>query len=157
MIIERKENMQKNKIIVENGRTTIIDNKPAKEPSIKRLNSDLLDEMQAVFDKVEKNSQKISAMGTQENQVNQNNIGNNLIGCNQSGLMSLLPLIAGMGGKNMSNISSIMSNLQTSQNGGGNVNILSQLLPLLQNLKSSNKKQTQNTLSIDSLTKADDN
>ena len=149
--------MQKNKIVVEKGHTTIVDNKATKEPNIKRANSDMLNEMQSVFDRVEKGSQSVSTMGVQENQPNQNNMCSNYGGCNQSNLMSLLPLLAGMGGKNMGNISSIMSNLPNSQNGGGNMNMLSQLLPLLQNLKSSNKKQNQNTLSIDSLTKADDN
>ena len=146
--------MQKNKIIVEKGHTTIIDNKSSKEPNIKRANSDLLSEMQSVFDKVEKGSQSVSTMGFQNEQntpSNANFCGN----CNQTSIMSLLPLLAGINGKNMGNISSIMNSLPSGQNGGGNMNLISGLFPLLQNLKSSSKKIATSDIKIDSLTKAD--
>lgn len=146
--------MQKSKIVVEQGRTTIIDNK-TNEPNVKRANSALLDEMQSVFDRVENGSQTVSSLNSPDSQNMPNNMGYSPNGFNQSTLMSLLPLLANMGGKNMSNISSIMNNLPSGQ--GNNMNLISSLLPLLQNLKSSNKKNSANEVKIDSLTKASDN
>lgn len=148
--------MQKNKIVTEKGHTIIVDNKTSKEPNIKRANSAMLDEMQSVFDRVERDNQSVFTLSKNESQATPNNMNYNTNGLGQSNIMSILPLLAGLGGKNMSNLSSIMSSLPNKQqNNSTNMNLISQLLPLLQNMKSF-KKNNKNEIQIDSLTKADD-
>ena len=134
-----------NKILFEQGRTIITNKKVSSmQTEIKKTNQNVLDEMQSVYDNVEKGYEST------QNAVVQNSCPN----CQgQSMLASLLPLLKTMGGKNSGNLASIMSALPSSTGANGS-NMLSQLLPLLQNMNTK-KATTQERTKIDSFKRAD--
>lgn len=141
-----------NKILVENGRTIITNKKVSgMQTEIKKTNQNVLDEMQSVFDNVEKGYQNANAQNYTEQNC-PNSQPSFFGGQSQSILASLLPLLKNMGGKNMGNLASIMSNLPNNNTNNGNM--LSQLLPLIQNMnKKQNKKEE---IKIDSFKRADE-
>lgn len=142
-----------NKILFENGRTIITNKKVSSmQTEIKKTNQNVLDEMQAVFDNVEKGYQSVHTQGCPEQNC-PNNQANFFGGQNQSMLASLLPLLKTMGGKSMGNLASIMSNLPSGSANNGNM--LSQLLPLIQNLNSK-KQSKKDEIKIDSFKRADE-
>ncbi len=142
-----------NKILFENGRTIITNKKVSSmQTEIKKTNQNVLDEMQAVFDNVEKGYQSVHTQACPEQNC-PNNQANFFGGQNQSMLASLLPLLKTMGGKNMGNLASIMSNLPSGSANNGNM--LSQLLPLIQNLNSK-KQSKKDEIKIDSFKRADE-
>ncbi len=142
-----------NKILFENGRTIITNKKVSSmQTEIKKTNQNVLDEMQAVFDNVEKGYQSVHTQSCPEQNC-PNNQANFFGGQNQSMLASLLPLLKTMGGKNMGNLASIMSNLPSGSANSGNM--LSQLLPLIQNLNSK-KQSKKDEIKIDSFKRADE-
>ncbi len=142
-----------NKILFENGRTIITNKKVSSmQTEIKKTNQNVLDEMQSVFDNVEKGYQSVHTQSCPEQNC-PNNQTNFFGGQNQSMLASLLPLLKTMGGKNMGNLASIMSNLPSGSANNGNM--LSQLLPLIQNLNSK-KQSKKDEIKIDSFKRADE-
>ena len=142
-----------NKILVENGRTIITNKKVSgMQTEIKKTNQNVLDEMQSVFDNVEKGYQSARTQNYPEQNC-PNNQPNFSCSQNQSMLASLLPLLKTMGGKSMGNLASIMSNIQSNNTNNGNM--LSQILPLIQNIN--NKKQSnKEEIKIDSFKRADE-
>lgn len=134
-----------NKIYVENGRTIISSKKTSSmKTQISKTNQNILDEMQAVYDNVEK--------GYTTAPITQSSCEN----CpNQSMLASILPLLKNMGGKNLGNIASIMSSLPTTTNATDSGNALAKLLPLVQSLNTKKESKPEQK-KIDSFTRADE-
>lgn len=138
-----------NKILIENGRTIITNKKVSTmKTEIKPTNKNMLDEMQAVYDNLEKGYDNVHT----QNSLNQHSQPNFFNGQGQGLLATILPLLKNMGGKNLGNIANIMSSLSNSNNQENN--LLGQLLPLLQNM--STKKQEKQEIKIDSFKRADE-
>lgn len=137
-----------NKIYVENGRTIISSKKTSSmKTQISKTNQNILDEMQAVYDNVEKGYENAHTSPPAQNSCEN---------CpNQSMLASILPLLKNMGGKNLGNIASIMSSLPNTTNGTDSGNALAKLLPLVQSLNTKKESKSEQT-KIDSFKRADE-